>query len=444
MAFPKMDAASYRALTADELDARKQAIVAELTDPASDVPTADLIAERDLCVAEVERRNMAADLADIKVRNANAAAVAAGKGTPITGAQALSTEATSSVRVVRDADPFDTDEYHRAFFDYVMRGNVQRGIIMPGQRPANVREDAFTVTSDVPNFIPTTLSTTILEKMESYGDLWPMLTKISVRGGYNFNVWEFEPEASWVTETAPSSTLAVPDASEQVSFSYYMLECRVAQSQLASLTTYDAFQRKFPEVVSKAMVKALEQAYINGTGSGQMLGLLNDDRISDDNKVALTDTTLTTWDGWHKYVKAKMKKSYRDGIFIMAQGTFDAYIDGMVDTNGQPVARVNYGINGEELYRFMGKEVMIVEDDLLPSYDDADDGDAFALFTKPSEYYVNQQMGMRVVNWTDEDLNVLKHKAQIVVDGKLLRPWGTLLIYKNSVPTSTSDSTDNG
>lgn len=432
MSFKTMDAARYRALTADEFNKRLDSIINEYENADSALSFDELNAERDRYMAEKERRAMVADLNGIRERNVRAQAVAGGAGTVISTSPAL---VTADVRVTRNEDPFDTEEYRRAFFDYVMRGNVQRGIIMPGQRPANVREDAFTVTSDVPNFIPTTLSTTILEKMEGYGDLWPMLSKTSVRGGYEYNIWDFEPEASWVTEDAPSSDQALTDAT-RISFSYYMLECKVAQSQLASLTTYDAFQRKFPELVSRAMVKALEQGYINGTGSGQMTGLLNDTRIDDVNKIAMTDDTLSTWDGWHKDVKAKMKKSYRDGIFIMAQGTFDAYIDGMVDTNGQPVARVNYGVNGEELYRFMGKEVMIVEDDILPAYDDADESECFALFTKPSEYYVNQQMGMRVVNWTDEDANKLKHKAQIVVDGKLLRPWGTLLLYKTSVPTA--------
>lgn len=437
MAFRKMSAAEYRALSQERLVERLQELINELKDEESETPTEDIKEEQERCLDALNRRKLADEMnTEVETRKAKAAEVAAGAGTPITGAQALSSDAAkSSIKVVRDEDPFDTEEYNRAFYDYVMRGNVTHGIIQPGQRPKNVREDAFTVTSDVPNFIPTTLSDTILEKMETYGDLWPKLTKTSVRGGVEYNIYDFEPEASWITETEPSEAQTLGDA-ERISFSYYMLECKVAQSQLASLVTYDAFQRKFPELVSKAMIKALEQAYIRGTGSGQMLGIINDDRIEDDNKIALTEDDLTSWDSWHKSVKAKMKKSYRDGTFIMAQSTFDSYIDGMVDSNGQPVARVNYGINGEELYRFMGKEIMIVEDDIFPDFDDCDSGDVFAVFTKPSDYLVNQQMGMRVVNWTDEDLNVIKHKAQIVVDGKLLRPWGTLLLYKDSVSSS--------
>ena len=155
----------------------------------------------------------------------------------------------------------------------------------------------------------------------------------------------------------------------------------------------------------KAIVKALEQGYINGTGSGQMLGILKDTRIEEEQKIALKAADISSWSAWHQKVKAKMKKSYRDGIFIMAQGTFDAYIDGMVDANGH----TNYGINGEETYRFMGKEVMTVEDDIFPDFDTASDTNAFAVFTKPSDYLVNMQTGMRVSKWTDEDNNLIKN-----------------------------------
>ena len=41
---------------------------------------------------------------------------------------------------------------------------------------------------------------------------------------------------------------------------------------------------------------------------------------------------------------------------------FDGYIDGMTDKNGQPIGRVNYGIDGGETYRFGGKEVITVEE----------------------------------------------------------------------------------
>ena len=111
----------------------------------------------------------------------------------------------------------------------------------------------------------------------------------------------------------------------------------------------------------------------------------------------------------------------------------DAYVDGMVDQNGQPIARVNYGISGahSEQYSLMGKPVKIVPDDILPAYDDAKGQAADTpciMFMDLSNYIVNQQMGMRSVRWVDEDTNVIKQKVQTIVDGKMGDVNGTLII----------------
>ena len=118
--------------------------------------------------------------------------------------------------------------------------------------------------------------------------------------------------------------------------------------------------------------------------------------------------------------------------FFMAQGTFDGYIDGMVDTTGQPIGRVNYGIDGGETYRFGGKNVETVEDDVITAYDDASTGDVIAVFGDLRNYAVNSNMQMRVVKWSDHDNNKEKTKAIMIVDGKVLDPNGFLIIKKGA------------
>ena len=424
--FEIVDAAQLRALDADAFAEYRSALIAALNDPKCDIPTADLIAATEDVKADLERRNAAVEL-----RNATLAAVASGAG-KVVERSSDPEGGNGSFQVVRSEDPFDTNEYNEAFFKYMTRGEKTPGIIQPGQRPAYLRADQFTtVASDVPNYVPTHMMNDILEKAEDYGRIWPMLTKTNVQGGVEYPTGSFEPTASWVTETAPSEDQKLVDG-DPISFSYYMLECKLAQSFLSSATTIEAFQRKFPEAALKAVIKKLEEGYLNGTGTGQMTGILKDSRIPSENKIALTADDISGWEGWHKKVKAKMKVEYRDGIFIMNQATFDAYIDGMVDANGQPVARCNYGLNGEETYRFMGRQVLIVGDSFMKSFDDGSNGDAFALFTKPSDYAVNSNMAMRAVRWTDEDNNLYKNKVQTIVDGKILRPWGTLILTKSA------------
>ncbi len=423
--FKIVDAAQLRAMDADAFEEYRTALIDALNSAECEYTTAELRAAADDVKADIERRNAA-----IELRNAAIEKVAAGAGKVVE--RSADPKPDKGFEVKRSEDPFDTDAYNEAFFKYMTRGEKTPGIIQPGQRPAYLRADQFTtVASDVPNYVPTHMMNDILEKSEDYGRIWPMLTKTNVQGGVEYPTGSFEPTASWVTEAAASDDQKLAD-DEPISFSYYMLECKLAQSFLSSATTIEAFQRKFPEAALKAVIKKLEEGYLNGTGTGQMTGILKDSRIPAANKIALTADDISGWEGWHKKVKAKMKVEYRDGIFIMNQATFDAYIDGMVDANGQPVARCNYGLNGEETYRFMGRQVLIVGDSFMKSFDDGSNGDAFALFTKPSDYAVNSNMAMRAVRWTDEDNNLYKNKVQTIVDGKILRPWGTLILTKSA------------
>lgn len=423
MEFKLMDAATYRTLDADAFEKRRAEVIAELDNADSKVSFEDLNAEVAVIEQETQRRNAA-----VSLRNATLSAVKGGSG-KVTEVH----ENNPAVAVTRNEDPFDTEDYNRAFMEFVTRGKkMPAGIVQPGTRPANVREDVFTQTSEVPNFIPTTLANTIIQKMTEYGTIYPKATKLSVPGGYEISVWDYLPTASWVTEAKTSDDQKVADAT-RISFLYYMLECKVAQSQLAQITTMQMFQRQYPAKIAEAMVRALEQAMVNGSGAGQPLGILKDTHLTDANKATFAEDAIGTWAGWATILK-KVKAPYRArGEFTMTQATWDTYVDGMVDANGQPVARVNYGVDGahDTAYRLMGRPVNIVPEDILPNYEDAKGGSADTpciLFGDLSSYLFNQQMGMRSVTWTDEDKNLVKQKAQIVVDGKLGDVNGMLVI----------------
>ena len=217
---------------------------------------------------------------------------------------------------------------------------------------------------------------------------------------------------------------------EKLSFSYYGLECKLAQTLLVNVTTLKMFQDLFVSLATEAMVRAMEAAIINGTGTGQMTGVTVDTRVPADNVITLTAKEITSWAAWKKKVFAKMKKAYRTGEFTMAQSTFDAYIDGMVDANGQPIGRVNYGIDGAETYRFGGKNIETVEEDLIPFYDDAEANDVIAIFCNWSDYAINSNLQMKTVKWEDHDTNEIKNKCILIADGKLVDPNGVLIIKK--------------
>ena len=318
-------------------------------------------------------------------------------------------------------DPHDTEEYRTAFMNFVCR-NVPI--------PAELRADEKTTVSDAGAVIPTTYMNEIIKNLESYGNVYALVRKLNVQGGVSIPIASLKPEATWIGEGASESKKL--EAKEAVVFQYHGIECKIAQTLLVNVTTLSAFQNLFVPLAAEAIVKGIEIAIFNGDGNLKPMGIINETRIPAANVVTMTLDEFTSWDGWHKKVKAKMKKAYRNGTFFMNQATFDGYIDGMVDNNGQPVGRTNYGINGEEAYRFMGKNVETVEDGCLPAYDDASANDVIAVFMKPTDYVINSNMQMTAVKWTDHDTNEIKNKAIMIVDGKLADVNGVILIKKGS------------
>lgn len=363
-----------------------------------------------------EIREAEAQLAALDESRANPATPAGGLNPLATYGAARTTPET------RNDDPLDTPEYRAAFMNFVCRG-------VP--IPDELRADAVTTTTDASAAIPTSLQNEIIRQLSSYGRLYSMVRHLNVQGGVEFPVLTLKPTAKWIADGSDSDSQKI-QANTKVSFSYFGLECKIAQSLLTSIVTVDAFQAEFSTLATEAIIQALEIGIINGTGSGQMLGVTKDTRVPAANSITLTATDVASWSAWKKKVIAKIPKAYQGGIWVMSQGTFDGHIDGMVDSNGQPIGRVNYGITEGTTYRFAGKAVETVEPDVLADYDTAGTGDVFAVYFNPKDYAINSNMQLSVVIWTDNDTNQKKTKATVIVDGKLLDPNGVLLIKKGA------------
>lgn len=403
MKFIRMSAEEYRALDYDGIVARRAEILAEFDNAASEVSTEELVEESRACQAEIDRRNRANEL-----RMADIHAVCSGNGNVV----------TRTAEPVAKGDALDTAEYRNAFMEYVCRGTAI---------PAELR--AATMTSDVSPMVPTTMGREIVKEMSKYGDIWPKVRKLNVQGGIWFRVLDLKPTATWIDEGKTSEYQKVA-ASEKVSFSFYELECRMSQSLLASAVTFEDFQAMFVPAVAEAMVRALEQAIIRGNGTNQPLGILNDPRVT--KVVELSPEDFADWKKWHSKVLKAVPTSYRGGEFIMAQATFDSYIDTMSDDHNAPVSIGYDPVTGTAVKRLVGHQVATVETDILPDFEAAGVGEVVAIYGKLTDYVVNTQpkMPMTTVRWIDHETNQEKIKALTALDGKVLDPHGFLLIKK--------------
>ena len=316
--------------------------------------------------------------------------------------------------------PENTDTYDHAFMNFVCRGTAI---------PAQFHNAAIGVTESSAA-IPTTTLREIIRELKSVGSIYSQIRRTNIQGGVEVPIITLMPEAKWVGEG--SSAAQTVEAKQKVSFSYHGLECKISQKILANVVDIKEFNDLFVPLAVEAIMKALEIGVFQGTGSGQMLGITKDSRIPVKNVITLSSKEISDYKSWKKKVFGIIKKAYSAGKFYMAEGTYQGEIDGMIDINGQPVARTNYGISGGSSYFFGGKAVETVEDDIIVPYETAVEGDVIAVFGNLKNYALNSNMQMTTTKWTDPDTNEVKTKVMLICDGKVLDPNGFIIIKKGA------------
>jgi len=322
-------------------------------------------------------------------------------------------------------DRYSTLEYRQAFMDYVRTGQSSPQLEFKSL-------DAVTTTTDAGAVIPSTILQEVIKKVESYGQLFAAVRKLAIKGGVSVPILSLKPTATWIGETTPSDRKKV-DLSTNITFNYYGLECKIGTSLLADAVTIDQFESIMVDLLGEAMVKALDLAIVSGLGTSSPLGITKDTRVPAAQIVTLSSSDFQDWSAWKKKVFAKMPLSYKAGAsFLMASGTWEGYIDGMVDANGQPIGRTNYGITDGIQERFGGKSVIQVEDDVIAPYDDAANGDVVAIYCNLKNYAINSNMSMTVWRYLDHDTNQYIDKAILIADGKLIDPYGVVIIKKGA------------
>jgi HK97 family phage major capsid protein len=336
-------------------------------------------------------------------------------GKPVAGTTVDSTFAPQG-----PADVYDSDEYRKAFMDYTLRGKAF---------PANLRDAAeSTTTPDVGAVIPTTIAQRIVEKMESIGMILPLVTHTAYKGGVSIPTSAVKPVATWVAEGAGSDTQKKTTGS--ITFGYYKLRCAISMSLETSVVTLGFFETTFVNSVSEAMVKAQEQTIISGTGSGQPKGILAETAPDGQN----VDITATGKIDYSTLVDAEaaLPLAYENGaVWFMTKKTFMKFI-GMVDSAKQPIARVNYGINGAPERTLLGRRVVL--NDYMPSYADTVTSDTVVAFLfRPEDYVLNTNYAVTIKRYEDNETDDQVTKAIMLVDGKVVDKNSLVTVTKKTV-----------
>lgn len=326
-------------------------------------------------------------------------------------------------------DPLGTMEYRNAFKAYVQNGTAIPSDVLQ-------RAGVTTTTADTGAAIPITVMNEVINTVRKrYGNLYNKVRKMNVQGGVEFPIGALQASFKWITESTVSPRQKAGSLGK-VSFQYYTAEIRISQSFLSSIVTLDAFEAKVAEVIAIAYLQAMDEGIVLGSGDGQMTGILKDPRVT--NEITMKAADLNDWKAWRSKFFAKLPLGYRAGEFIFPLSTVETYLETMSDANGNPVFRqatgleVNDGDARNPNGRFFGRDISLVEPDILPDFDAANAGDVIGIFWQPDEYAINENFGFTMRRYFDEEANEWVDKALVVVDGKVLNPTGYYLIKKGT------------
>ena len=325
----------------------------------------------------------------------------------------------------REEDPTSTMEYRKAFMNY-----VQKGIAIPAEK----RNGEVITTNDTGAAIPLTIMNEVINTVRKrYGNLYSKVKKTNVAGGVKYPIGALRATFKWINESTVSPRQKT-DKLGYVMFEYNTAEIRIAQSFLSQLLTLSAFEAELTRVIAIAYLEAMDYGIVNGSGEGSMLGILNDARVT--NTITMTAANMSNWVAWRKNFFSKLPLGYRAGEFIFAASTVDAYLETMADNNNNPIFRqatgleVNDGDATNPNGRFFGRDIALVEEDIIPDFDTANAGDVIGIFWQPEEYAINENFGFTMRRYFDEETNEWVDKALTVVDGKVLNPTGFYKIIK--------------
>lgn len=325
--------------------------------------------------------------------------------------------------------PYGTVEYRQAFMSFVQRGiRIDEGLT---QRAGG--DPGVTMSEELGAIIPETIMSEFVKEVSKvYGNIYAKVRKLNIKGGVKFPISKLKANFKWIEETKASEKQKAGDVKDFVLFSYNIGEIRVAETLLAQIVSLDVFESEITRIMLEAYVETMDKVIISGTGEGQPLGITKDPRVT--NVVEFTEEEFADWTQWRKKLFARVPLSKRgQGEFLFTAATAESYLMTMKDANNRPLFREATELTmGNVSGRFFGREVDLVEPDVVADFGTAGEGDIVGIFWVPKDYVLNTNMQFGMKRWFDDDTNEWINKGLTIVDGKILDPSGCYLIKKKA------------
>lgn len=308
----------------------------------------------------------------------------------------------------------DSVEYRNAFIEFAKTGVMAE----------EFRDVAMTANNSA--VIPVTTLNKIVEKLESFGNILPLVTYMNYPAGVAVPTSQLASPAVWTTDADVAKNGIAVDGkvTGSITFGAYPLVKALGLSFMAQVQSLSAFETALANNVADAMAKAMEKAIVDGTGVGQMKGILAETpakTVALSNKLSFADVVN---------IKKAIPAAYRSGaVLVMNESTFYEFY-GMTDANGQPIARVNFGVDKEPEYMLFGQRVVVT--DWMKDYETAKSSDVVAFAVQLDKYVINTAHQIDLVTYIDNATRNKVYQSFAALDGKLVDANGLVFVTKGT------------
>lgn len=320
-------------------------------------------------------------------------------------------------------DVLDTPEYRSAFYKNLLGQGMtepERAAFDAGIKIAEKRADAFTSSTDAVAVLPTQTLNEIIKKARTQGGLLAECRSFSLPTKISVPVGTPSDKAAWHTEGAEVDGEKVTPTA--IAFDGYEIIKVFSISAKTRRMSIAAFESYLVEELTACVMETINDALVNGTGSGQGTGLLTGITWKEgENMVQTAKTKNFTYTDVVKTV-ALLKRGYSNGAkWAMNNATLYTEFYGMVDSTGRPIFIADP--KAESIGKILGHEVVI--DDNFP-----DNAATLGNYSQYMGYNMPEGIAIEVSRESSFRKGLIDYRALAIADCKPIVPEAFVKLCK--------------
>lgn len=328
---------------------------------------------------------------------------------------------------------YDSMEYRKQFQEYMRSGKI--GELLKRADATTTQADATAV------IIPTTITSQLFVTDQQAGTIFDRVTKTNYKFGVEYPISASTFKLSWLAERSTADKNK-GESKTKISFVGYKGQIQYAISYEANITTLPDFEKAMAQKMLEGIRLSFDEVIIAGDGVGKPKGILSEGVYTAANTAQFNAENISSYQD-HLKAFAKLPLSKKGKAVLVINNTdWLSYLVGIKDNNDRVVAFDTVGFGGMPQPVFMGRPVVVLEDQGLSTFDaitgaaTASKTTCFGFWAVLEDYYLNMNDNMTTRKYIDEATDDLVTKTTLLADGKMISTKSIVTLTKKAASAS--------